>query len=94
VLTIESARIQTILRGPAVGTKPLWLRSEWDLSGLCRFSYSTDGKKFAPLGEPYQFGWNDYSRERIGLFSYNNTGEAGHANFGSFTYRYNSALTR
>jgi len=93
-LTLESARNQTTLRGPAVAAKPLWLRSEWGLEGLCRFSYSTDGKTFTPFGEPYRFGWNEYRGERIGLFSYNNLGEAGHADFGSFTYRYDSALTR
>ena len=32
--------------------------------------------------------------ERIGLFSYNNSDEAGYADFGSFTYRYDSSLTR
>ncbi|MDF3058668.1 MAG: xynB 4 [Rariglobus sp.] len=93
-LVIETARNQTILRGPAINAKLLWLRSEWDLDGLCRFSYSTDGKTFASLGEPHPFGWADYRGERIGLFSYNNAGEAGHADFGSFTYRYDSALTR
>jgi beta-xylosidase len=93
-LVVETARNQTILRGPAVAAKPLWLRSEWDLDGLCRFSYSTDGKTFASLGEPYRFGWADYRGERIGLFSYNNSGDAGYADFGSFTYRYDSALTR
>lgn len=94
VLTIETARDRTIPRGPAVSAKPLWLRSEWGLDGLCRFSFSTDGKSFTTLGEPYQFGWNDYRGERIGLFSYNNSGEAGHADFGSFTYQYDSPLTR
>ena len=72
----------------------LWLRSEWDLDGLCLFSYSTDGKTYASLGEPYHFRWADYRGERIGLFSYNNSGEAGYADFGSFTYRYDSPLTR
>jgi beta-xylosidase len=94
VLTIESARNQTILPGPTLTGKPLWLRSEWGLDGLCRFSYSTDGKLFTSLGEPYQFRWADYRGERVGLFSYNNSGDAGHADFGSFTYRYDSALTR
>jgi hypothetical protein len=93
-LVVERARNQTILRGPAVAAKPLWLRSEWDLDGLCRFSYSTDGKTFASLGELYQFGWADYRGERIGLYSYNNAGESGHADFRSFTYRYDSPLTR
>ena len=36
----------------------------------------------------------DYRGERIGLFSYNNAGEAGYADFGSFTYRYDSAPNR
>jgi beta-xylosidase len=93
-LAIENARNQTILRGPAVAAKPLRLRSEWGLDGVCRFSYSTNGMTFSSLGEPCQFGWNDYRGERIGLFSYNNTGETGHADFDSFTYRYDSTSTR
>jgi beta-xylosidase len=93
-LTMETARNQTILRGPTVAAKSLWLRAEWGLDGVCRFSYSTDGKAFSPFGEPHQFGRNDYRGERIGLFSYNNSGEAGYADFNSFTYRYDSPLTR
>lgn len=93
-LAIESARNQTIQPGPNLTAKPLWLRSEWGLDGLCRFSYSTNGKTFTTLGEPYRFGWSDYRGERIGLFSYNNTTEAGYADFDTFTYRYDSPLTR
>ena len=36
VLAIESARNQTIMPGPTLTGKPLWLRSEWDLDGRCR----------------------------------------------------------
>lgn len=93
-LVIEAARDEAIVKGPTVAAKPLWLRSEWGLDGVCRFSYSSDGETFATLGDPYQFGWADYRGERIGLFSYNNIGEAGYADFGSFTYRYASPLTR
>jgi hypothetical protein len=49
---------------------------------------------FTSLGESYQFAWADYRGERIGLFSYNNSGEAGYADFDSFTYRYDSTLAR
>jgi hypothetical protein len=93
-LTLETARNQTIRRGAAVEAKPLWLRSEWDQDGIGRFSYSSDGKTFSPLGEPYAFGWADYRGERIGLFTYNNTGDAGYADFAAFTYRYESPMTR
>jgi beta-xylosidase len=93
-LTVETARNQTILRGPGIAAKPIWLRAEWGLDGLCRFSYSDDGKTFPPLGNPFRFGWRDYRGERIGLFSYNNSAEAGYADFDSFTYRYDSAATR
>ena len=94
VLTLESARNQTIESGPKLDAQPLWLRSEWGMDGLSRFSFSTDGEHFTPFGEPFRFGWQDYRGERIGLFSYNNAGEAGHADFDSFSYRYDSALTR
>jgi beta-xylosidase len=93
-LVIEAARNQTILRGPLVEAKLLWLRSEWGLDGVCRFFYSTDAKSFVTLGDPHQFAWGDYRGERVGLFSYNNQGEAGHADFGSFTYHFDSPLTQ
>ena len=94
VLTLESARNQTIQAGPKLNGKPLWLRSEWGLDGVSQFSYSTDGRNFTKFGEPFRFGWDDYRGERIGLFSYNNAAEAGHADFDSFTYRYDAALKR
>jgi beta-xylosidase len=94
VLTIESARNQSIVRGPVFTGKRLWFRSQWELEGLCRFSYSTDGSTFHALGEAYAFGWSDYRGERIGLFSYNNAGEGGYADFDSFVYHYDSAVTR
>jgi beta-xylosidase len=93
-LVIEAARNQTILRGPQIEASLLWLRSEWGLDGIGRFSHSTDGKNFVTLGDPYQFAWGDYRGERVGLFSYNNQGEAGYADFGSFTYHFDSPLTR
>ena len=46
------------------------------------------------FGEPYQLGWGDYRGDRIGIFTYNNKGEAGHIDCDSFVYRYDSALTR
>jgi beta-xylosidase len=93
-LTIESARNKTITRGPEFSGKRLWLRSQWDADGLCQFSYSTDGTTFHPLGETFAFAWSDYRGERVGLFTYNNAGEGGYADFDAFTYRYDSALTR
>ena len=94
VLTIETARNQKIVRGPEFKGRTVWLRSEWGLDGVCRFSFSTDGKTFGRLGETYTFGWADYRGERVGLSSYNNSGEAGYADFGSFTYHYDSPATR
>jgi beta-xylosidase len=93
-LVIEAARNQTIVPGPRVEAKLLWLRTEWGLDGVSRFSYSTDGKNFVTLGDSYPFAWGDYRGERVGLFSYNNQGEAGHADFGAFTYHFDSPLTR
>lgn len=87
-LMIETARNQTIFHGPVVAAKPLWLRSEWGLDGLCHLFYSVDGKRFSTLGEAYRFGWSDHRGERIGLFSYNDRSESGYADFSSFAYRY------
>jgi beta-xylosidase len=93
-LTLEAARGMDIKSGPELPAKPLWLRSEWALDGSCRFSYSTDQRIFTPFGDPYQFGWADYRGERIGLFSYNNDADDGHADFRNFSYIYNSSVNR
>lgn len=94
VLAIESAIGRALTNGPALDTKKVWLRSEWGLDGASRYSFSTNGTDFAAFGGTYQLGWGDYRGDRIGIFSYNNDAEAGYVDCDSFSYRYDSPLTR
>jgi hypothetical protein len=64
----------------------LWLRSTWDLDGISHFSFSTDGKTFTPFGAPFKLSWGYYRGDRLGLYSFNNTREAGFVDIDSFTY--------
>ena len=82
------------LAGPAIASARLWLRSAWGLDGRSEFFYSLDGRDFLPFGEPYQLGWGHYRGDRIGLYTFNNDGEAGFVDVDSFEYRYDSPTSK
>jgi beta-xylosidase len=76
----KSARLKT-------KAAKLWLRADADyLTEIARFSYSTDGKAFKPLGRDFTmvFQLKTFQGVRYALFSYNTTGaEGGYADFDS-----------
>jgi beta-xylosidase len=94
VIRLESASNQTITQGPVLRTPRIWLRSAWGAEGKSHYDYSTNGTDFVPLGATYQLGWGNYRGDRIGIFTYNNNGEAGYVDCDSFTYRFDSPATR
>lgn len=56
-----------------IGVKRLWLRAECDfLNEKARFSYSTDGQNFQPIGEEFTmiFQLTTFQGVRYGLFAY------------------------
>jgi hypothetical protein len=65
----------------------VWLRADCDfLTEKARFSYSTDGKAFTPIGDPFTmvFQLTTFQGVRYALFSYNQLGrEGGYADFDS-----------
>lgn len=65
----------------------IWLRSDWGMEGICRFSYSTDGENYQHLGEPYPFTWGHYRGTRVGLFTFHKNGEEGFVDVDSFIYK-------
>jgi beta-xylosidase len=78
-----------ITEGPELSAKNLaWVRSKIDSQGGCTFTYSLDGKKFTPIGTRFAFGWHNYRGTRLGLFTYNDLGERGRADFAGFHYDY------
>jgi xylan 1,4-beta-xylosidase len=71
-----------------VGAKRIFLRADCDFIGeRARFSYSLDGKKFTPLGEPVAlvFQLGTFQGIRYSLFAYNTAGvKGGTAAFDAF----------
>jgi len=63
----------------------VWLRSEWGLDGVSRFSYSTDGDRFIPLAT-YRLSWGYYRGDRIGIYCYNNLAEEGYVDIDYLHY--------
>ncbi len=74
--------------GPEVAGDTVWLRMEWGLEGVCRFAVSTDGLTFMPLGEAAAFPrpYSHYRGGRVGLYTCNPAGEAGHVDVDRFYY--------
>ena len=66
----------------------VWLKADADyMAETARFSYSTDGKSFKPLGGEYRmvYSLKSFQGVRYELFAYNSKGAAGgHADFDSF----------
>jgi xylan 1,4-beta-xylosidase len=75
-------------RIPLKGAR-VWLRAHCDfLMEKARFSYSTDGKKFEPLGDEFTmvFQLKTFQGVRYSLFHYHTgTGEGGYADFDRLT---------
>jgi hypothetical protein len=66
-------------RVPLKGSR-VWLRAHCDfLTEKARFSYSTDGKKFGPLGDEFTmiFQLKTFQGVRYSLFAYNGAGRTG-----------------
>lgn len=83
---IEFTLNKVSTRGPVLEEDVVWLRSEWGLDGLSRYSYSTDGVNYIPLGEPYPMVWGHYRGDRIGIFCYNNDSDSGYVDVDYFHY--------
>ncbi|MBP7936283.1 MAG: family 43 glycosylhydrolase [Phycisphaerae bacterium] len=77
-----------ITNAPASPTH-LWLRVACNFdTEKAVFSWSADGKDFAPLGEPFTmvFQLTTFQGVRLALFNYNTSGKpGGHADFDNFT---------
>jgi xylan 1,4-beta-xylosidase len=78
------------VRRPLHATR-LWLRADCDfLTEKARFSYSTDGTRFEPMGDEFTmvFQLKTFQGVRYALFSYNADGApGGYADFNAITVR-------
>jgi beta-xylosidase len=88
VRALEFTNNKKTTPGPSLAAGKIWLRSVWDLDGRSQYSYSEDGAHFTPFGEPYQLSWGSYRGDRIGIFTFNNQGDAGFVDVDWFHYKY------
>jgi|WetSurMetagenome_2_1015567.scaffolds.fasta_scaffold23929_1 beta-xylosidase len=85
--------VVTIINGsvssrPVKATKVYFKVSVTVKQGANQFLFSTDNKTFQPLGEPFVANNGFWKGPKIGLFSYNLTGNGGKALFDWFHYLY------
>jgi beta-xylosidase len=88
IRTLEFKSGKEATAGPVLTGNRLWLKSTWGLDGKSQYFYSLDGKAYTPFGMPYQLAWGSYRGDRIGLYSYNNKGEAGYLDVDFLRYDY------
>ncbi len=73
---------RTLLTLPSRRRHTIFLRSEWGLDGLSRYSYSFDGVHFHHVSDAdYTLQWGNYRGDRLGLFTYNDKKESGWMHF-------------
>ncbi len=75
-----------LIRGIKITGSSIWFRSEWDLSGRSKFLYSLNGKQFKQIGEVYQLVWGFYRGDRLGIYCFNNKGDAGQVDIDYLKY--------
>ena len=83
---VEFRRDDACTRGNSVPDGCVWLRSEWGLDGVSKFSYSLDGRTFIPFGEEYTLCWGHYRGDRIGIYCFNDKAESGYVDVDMFSY--------
>jgi len=76
----------TATRGPAIEGALMWLQTSISSNGSATWAYSLDGRTFTPFGERYGLEWVNYRGNRLGIFTYNDDGEAGFVDVDEFQY--------
>jgi len=77
--------------GPRLATnvKTVWLEAEWGTPGEAQFSFSTDGKRFTPLGETFQItSFGGFLGAKVGIYTSINLKDEGYVDVDSFRYDY------
>lgn len=77
----EVGRLTTETIAPEVPLGPIHLRVTVTDGGKCRFSYSTNGTVFTPLGDEFKANVGRWVGAKVGLFA---AGERGYGDYDSF----------
>lgn len=62
-----------------------------DNHGGSTFAWSKDGKSFAPIGDPFKFGWGNYRGTRDGIYFRDDEAELGIVDVDYFHYSYSGS---
>jgi beta-xylosidase len=81
VMKASEKPVETAKVGLEKVTGPVHLRVDVTDGGKCRFSYSTDGKTFTPLGDAFTANVGRWVGAKIGLFG---AGDRGYADYDTF----------
>jgi hypothetical protein len=83
---VEISRDGTYTRLQAWTKDAIWLRSSWGMDGKSTLAISDDGRQFHTLLADYPLAWGSYRGSRIGLFTFNPSGEKGHVDVDEVIY--------
>lgn len=88
---IKTVTSDIIFNGPEIMDKTVFFQTDINITGSTRFSFSLNNKDYMPLGNDCTLKNAFWKGARIGLFTYNNTGECGYADFDWFLYEHNGS---
>ena len=67
----EKKNPEVIVATKEISESKVFLRVQVKSGAICHFSYSTDGKKFIPFGEPFQARQGKWIGAKVGVFCMN-----------------------
>jgi hypothetical protein len=65
----------------------IWLRSTWGLDGKSTVAVSADGATYKTVLPDFPLTWGAYRGSRVGVFTFNPTGEKGYVDVDKVVYR-------
>jgi len=72
-----------------IKTKKIYLKAALSIQDQKnQFYYSLDNKTYTPMGGNFLTSFGNWKGTRVGLYSFNETSDAGSAAFNWFTYNY------
>ena len=84
---LEFRKNGSVVRGPSISSRYLWLKSRWGNDGVSHFYFSVDGDEFTAFGQEYQMKFGSYRGDRIAISTYNTLDEAGYVDVDYLHYR-------
>jgi beta-xylosidase len=82
----EKKNPETLVATKEISESKIYLRIQVKSGANCTFSYSTDGRKFIPFGEPFKARQGKWIGAKVGIFCQNplKTGARGYADYDWF----------